>query len=463
MAPYCSWLVCKNKFILCLVIAIYCTTFVATQNTNFSYDSFQNPFQNADLFIFDDASNGGQYLDLGVSSFGVGRILHHQQVQFQDVKSMTFASFSTFFTFSVSSSVYNNANGEGLAFIIVANNTPPPANFNGGALGILSNETNGNANNHVFAVEIDTFQNPQYNDPSNSHVGVDINSLNSTATHDFCNSTCNQSYFVNQGIFGVWIDYSANTETLSVAVQPYNISNATTPPPSSTPPPSQIVVHNFTLLDVLEDDGQMYVGFSGAMGGPLETHYIYSWRFSTSGLPNQTSTGGLPNHKKKSPLIAIVLTCGIIFMGGAILGVCFFFKRKSHKGLYVLELGSHGSQDNYDLHLEEFVGGPRRFSYKDLSTATKSFSPNEMLGRGGFGCVYKGVLRDTGTLVAVKKIAEGSQQGGREFFAEVSIISRVRHRNLVQLQGWCCERSHLMLVYDYMPNKSLDKILYHVP
>jgi interleukin-1 receptor-associated kinase 1 len=65
--------------------------------------------------------------------------------------------------------------------------------------------------------------------------------------------------------------------------------------------------------------------------------------------------------------------------------------------------------------------------------------------------------------VAVKKIAEDSQQGGREFFAEVSIISRVRHRNLVQLQGWCCERSHLMLVYDYMPNKSLDKILYHVP
>ncbi len=56
--------------------------------------------------------------------------------------------------------------------------------------------------------------------------------------------------------------------------------------------------------------------------------------------------------------------------------------------------------------------------------------------------MYKGLLRDTGALVAVKKIGEDSQQGGREFFAEVSIISRVRHRNLVQLQGWCCERSH---------------------
>ncbi len=76
--------------------------------------------------------------------------------------------------------------------------------------------------------------------------------------------------------------------------------------------------------------------------------------------------------------------------------------------------------------------------------------------------MYKGVLRDIGALVAVRKIAKDSQQGGREFFAEVSIINCVRHRNLVQLQGCCCERSHLMLVYDYVPNKSLDKMLYHV-
>jgi serine/threonine protein kinase len=413
---------------------------------NFSYDSFEN----TDLILLDDAENILDYLELNVDSksnaLGVGRILYPEKVQFQDVKSMTFASFSTFFTFSVNSSS-NTFNGDGLAFIIVANNAPPPSNVSGGSLGLFSLPSNGNASNHVFAVEIDTFQNFQYNDPSNSHVGVDINSLNSTDTYNFCNPTCNQSYFVNQGIFGAWIDYSATNETLSVVVQPYNGT-------ASTPSPSQIVVHNFTLSNVLENDGQMYVGFSGATGAHFENHFIYAWHFSTSGLPNQN---------KKSPLIAIVLTCGIIFMGGVILGAFFFFKRKSRTGRPVLELGSHGNQDSYELHLEEFVGGPRRFSYKELSTATKSFSPNEMLGRGGFGCVYKGVLRDNGAVVAVKKIAEDSQQGGREFFAEVSIISHVRHRNLVQLQGWCCERSHLMLVYDYMSNKSLDKILYQVP
>jgi hypothetical protein len=294
---------------------------------NFSYDGFEN----TDLIKLGDAVNILNYLELNEDSasyaFGVGRILYPQRVQFQDVKSMTFASFSTFFTFSVNSSS-NIYYGDGLAFIIVANNTQPPASFGGGGLGIISRNTNGNASNHVFAVEIDTYQNPEYKDPSDSHVGVDINSANSTDTYNFCNPICNQSYFVNQGIFGVWIDYSATNETLYVVVQPYTGD-------ASTPPPSQIVVHNFTLSNVLEGDGQMYVGFSGATGANFEQHYIYSWHFSTSGLPNQISPSvppsdwpnqisprvspsglpnisprvsptGLPNRKRKSPLIAIV-------------------------------------------------------------------------------------------------------------------------------------------------------------
>jgi hypothetical protein len=104
MAAYCSWLVWNSKFILCLVIAIYCTSFVATQNVNFSYDNFGN----SDLTALDDAEIFSDYIELNVENasfdFGVGRILHPEKVQFQDVKSKTFASFSTFFTFSVNSS-----------------------------------------------------------------------------------------------------------------------------------------------------------------------------------------------------------------------------------------------------------------------------------------------------------------------------------------------------------------------
>jgi hypothetical protein len=276
MAAYCSWLVCKNKFIFCLVIAIYCTSFVATQNVDFAY-----PFFYSDLIPVNDVAIHWDYIDLDVpsASYSWGRIFYPETVQFQDVKSKTFASFSTYFTFFVNSSS-ENITGDGLAFIIVNIDPLQYKNFTGGSLGILDPMTNGFAGNYIFAVEIDTFQNLEYNDPSNSHLGVDINSLNSTHTYNFCNPICNQSYFVNQGIFGVWIDYSATNETLSVVVGRYTGD-------SSTPPPSQIVVHNFTLLDVLGFDGQMFVGFSGATTANFEHHYIYNWRFSTSGLPNQ--------------------------------------------------------------------------------------------------------------------------------------------------------------------------------
>ncbi|XP_024380996.1 probable L-type lectin-domain containing receptor kinase S.7 [Physcomitrium patens] len=102
--------------------------------------------------------------------------------------------------------------------------------------------------------------------------------------------------------------------------------------------------------------------------------------------------------------------------------------------------------------------GPRIFTFRELSTATKQFSAEEVLGRGAFGSVFKGTLKD-GSIVAVKQIAHDSNQGEREFLAEVSIISRIRHQNLVQLQGWCHEKGNLLLVYDYMPNGSLDKLL----
>jgi hypothetical protein len=168
---------------------------------------------------------------------------------------MAFASFSTSFTFDVNSS--EGPSGDGLDFIVVADNSGPPSTFSGGQLGLLDPLENGNASNRVFAVEIDTYQNLEYNDPSNSHVGVDSNSLISLQTCDFCKS-CNQSYFATQGKFEGRIDYLANNKTLQVVVQLYNkIGNA------SIPPSCKIVVPNFTLSNVLANDGYMYVGLSG--------------------------------------------------------------------------------------------------------------------------------------------------------------------------------------------------------
>lgn len=99
------------------------------------------------------------------------------------------------------------------------------------------------------------------------------------------------------------------------------------------------------------------------------------------------------------------------------------------------------------------------FSYKDLAAATSSFSRENLLGQGGFGYVHKGVLPD-GKEIAVKSLKSGSGQGEREFQAEVEIISRVHHKHLVSLVGYCISDMSRMLVYEFMPNNSLEYHLY---
>ncbi|KAG6553964.1 hypothetical protein Mapa_004881 [Marchantia paleacea] len=100
-------------------------------------------------------------------------------------------------------------------------------------------------------------------------------------------------------------------------------------------------------------------------------------------------------------------------------------------------------------------------SYKQLSKATGQFQEESKLGEGGFGSVYKGVLPDTGQSVSVKRVSSESKQGFKEFMAEVSIISQLRHRNVVKLLGWCLDRDKFLLVYELMPSGSLDKALFH--
>ncbi|XP_031108877.1 proline-rich receptor-like protein kinase PERK4 isoform X2 [Ipomoea triloba] len=103
------------------------------------------------------------------------------------------------------------------------------------------------------------------------------------------------------------------------------------------------------------------------------------------------------------------------------------------------------------------IGGfnQSQFTYEELAAATAGFSQANLLGQGGFGYVHKGVLPD-GREVAVKSLKSGSGQGEREFQAEVEIISRVHHRHLVSLVGYCIVHAQRMLVYEFVPNKTLE-------
>ncbi|XVF01116.1 hypothetical protein REPUB_Repub04eG0060400 [Reevesia pubescens] len=95
------------------------------------------------------------------------------------------------------------------------------------------------------------------------------------------------------------------------------------------------------------------------------------------------------------------------------------------------------------------------FTYEELAVATYGFSQANLLGQGGFGYVHKGVLPNSKE-VAVKSLKSGSGQGQREFQAEVEIISRVHHRHLVSLVGYCMAGDKKMLVFEFLPNKTLE-------
>uniref|UniRef100_A0A7I4DLB7 Protein kinase domain-containing protein n=1 Tax=Physcomitrium patens TaxID=3218 RepID=A0A7I4DLB7_PHYPA len=103
----------------------------------------------------------------------------------------------------------------------------------------------------------------------------------------------------------------------------------------------------------------------------------------------------------------------------------------------------------------------REFTYEELSEATNGFAPSAFIGEGGFGKVYKGILRD-GTEVAIKKLTTGGHQGDREFLVEVEMLSRLHHRNLVKLLGYFCCREPLvqLLCYELIPNGSVDSWLH---
>ncbi|XP_048493695.1 leucine-rich repeat receptor protein kinase HPCA1 isoform X2 [Beta vulgaris subsp. vulgaris] len=115
---------------------------------------------------------------------------------------------------------------------------------------------------------------------------------------------------------------------------------------------------------------------------------------------------------------------------------------------------SWGSSGNLDSGSAPQLKGARWFSYDELKKCTTSFSERNQIGSGGYGKVYKGVLTD-GQQVAIKRAQHGSKQGGVEFKTEIELLSRVHHKNLVGLLGFCFEQGEQMLVYEYMPNGSL--------
>ncbi|KAF2296099.1 hypothetical protein GH714_036138 [Hevea brasiliensis] len=162
-----------------------------------------------------------------------------------------------------------------------------------------------------------------------------------------------------------------------------------------------------------------------------------------------SSLPSIPGPKKSHTILIATVTVSAVVFIILVIAMSFYLIRKIKNADVIEEW--------------EFDVGPHRFSYQELKKATRGFRDKELLGFGGSGKVYKGTLPNSDTQVAVKRISHESKQGVREFVSEIASIGRLRHRNLVQLLGWCSRQGDLLLVYDFMSNGSLDKYLFDEP
>lgn len=464
----------KSLSLLLLLLSLF-LPFGASLSFNFPYFNQSTPVLlnlRGDAFWHQDIQLTKN--EIGPLDSSIGRAVYPEPLLLWDLVTRNLTDFTTHFSFKISSN-YNTSvcpdfcAGDGLAFFLSPYPDSIPANSSGGYLGLFSNDSAlDTSKNRLVAVEFDTYPNSW--DPRNYHIGIDINSINS-ASYVNCKRGITRGRPSN-----ATISYNSSTQMLLVIVtyndiddDPYSIEKLSV---------SSIV----DLRDVLPS--KVAVGFSAATGSSVELHEILSWDFSSNLLaptpasapaPTPPPEGDVPVINTQAPVVAarstndtrttdekvdskIKLLTGLVSGIGALMivsGLVWFIL------WYKISKKHKREEDNVSIDSDELERGrgPKRFSFNDLAVATNNFAEEGKLGEGGFGKVYKGFLN--GEDVAIKRVSTESQQGKKEYISEVKIISQLRHRNLVQLVGWCHDNGEFLLAYKFMSNGSLDSHLYN--
>ncbi|GMY14027.1 L-type lectin-domain containing receptor kinase IX.1-like [Fagus crenata] len=402
-------------FLLLLPTTAYSVQFQITQ-----FDA-----NTPDILYRGDARTSEGHVDMHDDYyFRVGWTIYAKKVPIWDLDTGKLTDFSTRFSFTINTT--GKSTGDGLAFFLAPVGFDIPPNSAGGNLGLFDSTHYYSPPYQIVHVEFDTGWNPW--DPDVTHVGINNSTLKST------NSTPWNASFHSGDTADVWIIYNATTKNMSVSWSYQRTSNSL----EHTSLSCQI-----DLMKVLPESVQ--IGISASTSLYKEHHILWSWEFNSSLAIKETS--GKKGRKISLIVILTVVVVGVIVIASVMLWICKGKKKETTEIVnltYALERGA----------------GPRRFSYGDLVSATNNFSIERKLGEGGFGAVYKGYLTDLDTLIAVKKISRGSRQGQKEYITEVQMFSQLRHRNLVQLIGWCHDKGEFLLVYEFMPNGSLDSHLF---
>ncbi|KAJ7965210.1 putative Lectin-like receptor kinase [Quillaja saponaria] len=387
-----------------------------------------------------------------------GRGLYSSPIRFLDPFSQTPASFQTTFSFQFDNSTFaedNGYGGSGLTFIIV------PDEFTVGRPGPWLAMLNDACEDDykAVAVEFDTRQNPEFGDPNDNHVGINLGTIISTKTIN----VSDVGISLRDGlVHRTWITYDGPNRWMDIRLGLGNKEDY----------PSKPIFSKFLDLSPFLKE-YMFVGFSASTGNLTQIHNILSWNFSSTSqaflrYPSaetclrkiilQNAAEGPKNTTKAEPAGSFLIFMAVVALALAVL-----------LSVYLNGKRRDGNGSNISVHGEKQrprpPNKPRRFTISEISSATRCYSDIEILGRDFRGVYYRGKLPN-GCQVAVKRFSSqflnlyGSDR--RRLLKEVTAISWVRHPHLIPIRGWCQDKHETMVVYDFFPNGSLDKWLFGV-
>lgn len=443
--------------LLCFCLALSLHVPYHANSLSFSY-SFFNP---DDFRPEDDAQVVDGRIELLGDEFrgrARGRVWHKQPVQLWDGTTGEAASFTANFSFSIESVAGKGAAsaGHGMTFFLAPYTPNLPQESYDGCLGLFDesqalnySKFNASGDSRFVAVEFDIRKDIW--DPSSQHIGIDINSMDSRGDY----TVLPDGSLVDAGVISATVVYDNRTRSLRVTLMVGSVTYTS--------------VATVDLRSLLPE--KVAVGFSAATGDEYNAnHTVLSFSFaSTLATKNGTSMPVTVTSSTKKATLQLgagaAAAALLVFLLVATVAL-LLVRRSSRSGKkpYDDEQLTTDGDDSLDAvddsHFESSTG-PKPIPYAQLAAATKDFAAEGKLGQGGSGSVYRGHLKESGLDVAIKVFSRGaSMEGRKEYRAEVTVISRLRYRNLVQLIGWCHGRRRLQLVYELVSNGSLDDHLY---
>ncbi|CAF2275398.1 unnamed protein product [Brassica napus] len=343
----------------------------SSQFLNFTYNGFHRPLT-ADITLqgITTVTPSGLLKLTDTTIQKTGRAFYTQPIRFKDSPNETVSSFSTTFVFAIRSQI-PILSGHGIAFVVTPNFGLPFATASQ-YLGLFNIRNNGNDTNNVFAVELDTIRNTEFNDTDDNHLGIDINSLTSikSALAGYWNES---GQFTNLSLISrkpmqVWVDYDGHTHQIDVTIAPLNHEKPTKPLVSTVRDLSRVLLQD------------MLVGFSSSTGSVLSEHFVLGWSFGVNGKAPSLDLRRLPKFPESEPRrFGIWLFIGasilLLFIAMLIFLVRFILRRRRK---FAEEL------EDWETEFRK-----NRLKFKDLYYATNGFKEKDLIGSGGFGRVYK--------------------------------------------------------------------------